>query len=226
MIEGFGFGTPLFRELFLAFRKPPVIFKIVPEAAVNVSVHWRKSTTGENRLIWAKESQNRNVVPLSEQLLVLGSVFKEARRNCILIFSWTKNKAGTESKLIGLLQKYSAGDQIPLNGSLFHSRYDTDQYLPGNYLWNRYQSLGSRNCLLSPRKSPQPGPSSCRQLTNTCLESIMPSRGSQRDVVYLGWPIAPSYNVPKCGGGGGLSHWVQLCTWSPNKLWGSYSIGI
>ncbi len=33
---------------------------------------------------------------------------------------------------------------------------------------------------------------------------------------------------PKAGGGGGglrgLSQWVQLCTWSPNKLWRSNSI--
>ncbi len=31
---------------------------------------------------------------------------------------------------------------------------------------------------------------------------------------------------PKCGGGGlgGHSQWVQLCTWSPNKLWRSNSI--
>ncbi len=52
--------------------------------------------------------------------------------------------------------------------------------------------------------------------------------GSQRDVVYLGWPIAPSYMSPKNavrgGGGQGLSQWVQLCTWSPNILWRSYSI--
>jgi hypothetical protein len=42
---------------------------------------------------------------------------------------------------------------------------------------------------------------------------------SQRDVVYLGWPIAPSYMSPNAGGGGlqGLNQWVQLCTWSPNK---------
>ncbi len=41
--------------------------------------------------------------------------------------------------------------------------------------------------------------------------------GSQRDVVYLSWPIAPSYLNPNAGGGGlrGLSKWVQLCTWSP-----------
>jgi hypothetical protein len=52
-------------------------------------------------------------------------------------------------------------------------------------------------------------------------------RGFQRDVVYLCWPIAPSYTSPNAGGwvGGlrGLSQWVQLCTsrhvtWSPNKL--------
>ncbi len=31
---------------------------------------------------------------------------------------------------------------------------------------------------------------------------------------------------PKCGGWGllGLSQWVQLCTWSPNKLWRSNSM--
>ncbi len=40
------------------------------------------------------------------------------------------------------------------------------------------------------------------------------SGGSERDVVHLGWPLAPSY----------MSQWVQLCTWSPNKLWRSNSI--
>ncbi len=37
----------------------------------------------------------------------------------------------------------------------------------------------------------------------------------QRDVVYLCWPIAPSYMIPNAGEGGGLrglSQWVQLCT--------------
>ncbi len=51
-------------------------------------------------------------------------------------------------------------------------------------------------------------------------------RGSQRDVVYLGWPNVLVHE-PKCRGGGGLrglSQWVQLCTWSPNKLWRSNSI--
>jgi hypothetical protein len=36
-------------------------------------------------------------------------------------------------------------------------------------------------------------------------------RGFQRDVVYLGWPIAHSYMNPNTGGGGelrGLSQWV------------------
>ncbi len=52
------------------------------------------------------------------------------------------------------------------------------------------------------------------------------SRGSLRDVVYLGWPIAPSHMSPNAGGGGlrGLSQCVQLCTWSANKLWRSNSI--
>ncbi len=60
-----------------------------------------------------------------------------------------------------------------------------------------------------------------------------PTWRSQRDV-YLGWPIAPLYVQCTCiwaqmrgGGGGGLrglSQWVQLCIWSPNKLRRSNSI--
>ncbi len=57
---------------------------------------------------------------------------------------------------------------------------------------------------------------------------ILLYRGSKRDdVVYLGWPKAPSYMSPNAGGGGGLrglSQWIQLCTWSLNKLWKSNSI--
>ncbi len=59
-------------------------------------------------------------------------------------------------------------------------------------------------------------------------------RGSQRDVVYYGWPIAPSYMSSNAGGRGwgglrGHSQSIQLwhnahCTWSPNKLWRSNSI--
>ncbi len=42
----------------------------------------------------------------------------------------------------------------------------------------------------------------------------VPVRGSQGDVVCLGWPIAPSYTSPntKAWGLQGLSQWVQLCT--------------
>ncbi len=46
-------------------------------------------------------------------------------------------------------------------------------------------------------------------------------------VVYLGWPIAPSYVSPNTVGGEGVSqlmNTVQLSTWSPNKLWRSNSI--
>jgi hypothetical protein len=44
-----------------------------------------------------------------------------------------------------------------------------------------------------------------------------------RDIVYLGWPIAPLYMSPNAGMRG-VSQWVKLCTWSPNKLWRSNSI--
>ncbi len=58
-------------------------------------------------------------------------------------------------------------------------------------------------------------------LINSCWRhSTDRARGSQRDVVYLGWPKAPSYMRPNAEGGGVAgtrSQWVQLCTWSPNK---------
>ncbi len=48
------------------------------------------------------------------------------------------------------------------------------------------------------------------------LSSLLGSiRGLQRDVVYLGWPIAPSYMSPNAGGWGelrGVSQWVHLYT--------------
>ncbi len=48
---------------------------------------------------------------------------------------------------------------------------------------------------------------------------IVETRGSQRDVVYLGWLTAPIW-----GWGVSLNQWVQLCTWSQNKLWRSNSV--
>ena len=58
---------------------------------------------------------------------------------------------------------------------------------------------------------------------------IMKIRGLQKDVVYLCWPIAPSYTSPNAGGGScGVSANEYSCahhvTWSPNKLWKSTSI--
>ncbi len=44
-------------------------------------------------------------------------------------------------------------------------------------------------------------------------------RVSQKDVVYLGWPIAPSYM-----GQNATNEYSCMCTWSPNKLWRSNSI--
>ncbi len=51
----------------------------------------------------------------------------------------------------------------------------------------------------------------------SCTHWLRPrNRGLQRDVVSVGWPIAPSYMSPNTGEGGrelrGLSKWVQLVT--------------
>ncbi len=50
--------------------------------------------------------------------------------------------------------------------------------------------------------------------------------GLQRDVVYLGWPIAPSYRSPNAGGGGGgeLLSLSKAVHRSPNNFWKSNSI--
>jgi hypothetical protein len=64
--------------------------------------------------------------------------------------------------------------------------------------------------------------------TQSCLVRSA-ARGLQRDVVYLGWPIAPSYMSPNAGGvgGGGIVGSQPMSTAvhrSPNKLWRSNSI--
>ncbi len=53
-------------------------------------------------------------------------------------------------------------------------------------------------------------------------------KGSERDVVYLGWPTTPSYTIPNAGarGGGGCGCGVSANEyitwwWSPTKLWRS-----
>ncbi len=60
------------------------------------------------------------------------------------------------------------------------------------------------------------------------ISYIIP-RGLQRDLVYLGWPTAPSYMSPNAGGGGELrgSHPMSMSTAvhrSPNKLWRSTTL--
>ncbi len=53
-----------------------------------------------------------------------------------------------------------------------------------------------------------------------CRVVCPPQGGWQRDVVYLGWPIAPSYNEPKCGGGGakGIAGSQPMSTAVPRAL--------
>jgi hypothetical protein len=65
-----------FRGLVPAFRKPPVILKIVQKPAMNV--HWRNSTNESER----KPEQKFVTV----QSLELVSVFKEASKNFTFIF--------------------------------------------------------------------------------------------------------------------------------------------
>ncbi len=57
------------------------------------------------------------------------------------------------------------------------------------------------------------------------IEASVRNRELQRDVVYLGWLIAPSYMSPNAGGElRGVSQRVQLYTWSRNILWRSNTI--
>ncbi len=80
----------------------------------------------------------------------------------------------------------------------------------------------------------------CSQSTKLSLKSrnlslyciwMSQSGGSQRDVVYLGWPIAPSYMSPNAGVGvelRGLSQKLRLCTMhmEPKKTLEIYSNSI
>ncbi len=75
------------------------------------------------------------------------------------------------------------------------------------------QKIQITACVLAPSVGP-----TRRHLVYAILTGTLLNRDLQRDVVYLWWPIAPSYMKPNEGGGGelrGLSHWVQLYTWSP-----------
>jgi hypothetical protein len=89
--------------------------------------------------------------------------------------------------------------------------------------WNAFFSIKCMKTGLFRKLLPVGLTPSTRRYMHTNLLDInyISTRGSQRDVVYLCWPIAP-----KCGGVGlrGLSQWVRLCTWSPNKIWRSNSI--
>ncbi len=58
------------------------------------------------------------------------------------------------------------------------------------------------------------------------VQGTVSSKELQRDVVYLGWPIAPSYMSPKFGGREGVGGSQPMSTAvhrSPNKLWRSNS---
>ncbi len=52
------------------------------------------------------------------------------------------------------------------------------------------------------------------------------TRGSQRDVIYFGWPIAPSYVSPNAGGAGvtGSQPMSTAVHRGPNNLWRFNSI--
>ncbi len=76
-----------------------------------------------------------------------------------------------------------------------------------------------------PQVRHQRGGQQQHDITNIGL-NIGNSRGLQRDVVYLGWPIALVYE-PKCGGRGGVAGSQPMSTavhQEPNKLWTSNSI--
>jgi hypothetical protein len=70
-----------------------------------------------------------------------------------------------------------------------------------------------------------------KQITNLFIAPLPTPvcRGSQRDVVYLGWSIGPSYIIPNASGRGEVAGSQPMSTadtgtWSQNKLWRSNSI--
>ncbi len=64
----------------------------------------------------------------------------------------------------------------------------------------------------------------CQCQSRNSPHGFDPSRGIQRDVVYLCWPIAPSCMSPNAGGRGRVARSEPMSTAvhrSPNKLWRS-----
>jgi hypothetical protein len=102
-------------------------------------------------------------------------------------------------------------------------------------LEKNYKTLSSDNCLKTLTMqcifSPKVCPRTKTFLNNAFFCWWVIPRGSQRDVVYLSWPMAPLvFMRPNAGEGGrcevpanenSCTHHV---TWSPNKLWRSNSI--
>ncbi len=104
-------------------------------------------------------------------------------------------KGGGRSESTSLLRKVSASILSPFP---LHRRFlpRPPKGMEGGGL-----DSGYRNC----RKN-------YIQVVHTVRRPMSPT-GLHRDIVYLGWPIAPSYMSPNAGGGGelrGLSQWVQL----------------
>ncbi len=146
----------------------------------------KRESTLEKIDKWEQRKARTEILCSFRSIFRISKCFRRSKQKLYIYFSLEHRTrqdfkticACTESTLVGLLKKYLSGDRIPLNWLLSRVRYwPVPDACRISYLrisqncyekvWNRYQSLGSRNCLLKPRKSPQPGPSFCRQLTNT-----------------------------------------------------------
>ncbi len=114
-----------------------------------------------------------------------------------LLFSMAKG--GPSAQWISTVKFRLFGHQKPGSGSGAHSPKSLDQD----------SDLDSMNLNLKTLRVQFLPVSFLQQFVYSSVTG-----GTQRDVFYLGWPIAPLFMSPNAGGGWlwGLSQWVQLFT--------------
>ncbi len=91
-------------------------------------------------------------------------------------------------------------------GEVGHAVSLTRDRRPSTTAWPACRAMGTKECTLRKQIFCVLGSQGRTKIPLICTlwVPIYPTsiRGSQRDVVYLCWPIAPSYMSPNAGGGG------------------------
>jgi hypothetical protein len=104
-------------------------------------------------------------------------------------YYWLRRASHLQSSTIGPCRLCMGKTSVRCKAHIFCNSMQKKMHKQINCLWNIKIFCGV-----------------CKGQERTFITPSVSIRGSQRDVVYLGWPIAPSYISPTAGGGrGGVS---------------------